>query len=63
MKKVLCIVDGYRSLTPGKWYDVVEEEEYGYWIMNDRGNELWYDKSRFKTQQEVREEKLGELGL
>ena len=63
--KILCINNFKRdySLTIGKWYDVEEEEEDGYWIMNNRGNELWYRKSCFKTQHEVREEKLGELGL
>ena len=62
--KVLCIdYSIYRCLIPGKWYEVIKEDERDYLIIDDRGYENWYRKSWFKTQQEVREEKLGELGL
>ena len=65
MKKVLCI-DNFKLgnyLTTGKWYDVIEENKTDYRIIDDRGNEFCYPKWCFKTQAEVREEKLNELGI
>ena len=72
--KVLCIINGLPDLTKGKayitkgkWYRVIEEfqlaKELYYLIINDDGEELLYNKSWFKTQQEVREDKLNELGI
>lgn len=62
--KVLCINNDYNSyLNIGKWYEIIGEGNFGYKIINDHGDKRWYRKSRFKTQAEVREEKLNELGL
>lgn len=61
--KVLCIADKIVGLTKGKWYKVKREEKYGYWIIDDDGYEYCLLKKCFKTQSQIREEKLGELGI
>ena len=62
--KILCMYDKtIFYLTISKWYEVIGEDDWSYLIINDRGIKWWCDKQWFKTQVEVREEKLGELGL
>ena len=56
------------SLTIGKEYEVLQiiDLEYhgnGYVIMNDYGFEHLYPVKCFVTRQELREEKLNELGI
>ena len=50
-------------LTKGKWYNVVEEDKTHYKVIDDEGDLSWWRKDYFKTQAEVREDKLRELGI
>ena len=55
------------SLTIGKEYDILDTKLYispsEYMIMNDYGFEHLYPVKCFITKQELREEKLNELGI
>ena len=55
------------SLTIGKEYDILDTKLYispsEYMIMNDYGFEHLYPVKCFVTRQELREEKLNELGI
>jgi hypothetical protein len=73
--KVMCLyngeVDGAMdskvNLTPGKIYEVlgdrVSQSDFVFRIVNDIGKEGNYHHMRFKHIDEVREEKLKELGI
>jgi hypothetical protein len=62
--KVLCIDDNKCSLTIGKWYDVGDKNlSTLYDIVNDKGVDWAYPKFQFKTTDELREDKLKELGI
>lgn len=54
-----------RSLTIGKEYDTLDNyiSPNEYMIMNDYGFEHLYPVKCFVTKQELREEKLNELGI
>lgn len=66
MNKVLCKENSH-GLTKGKWYPVsgsyFAKDGLHYKIIDDYGDKCWYNKSLFKTQPEVREEKLIELDI
>jgi hypothetical protein len=51
------------SLTVGKEYEVLQIIDLEYVIMNDYGFEHLYPVKCFVTRQELREEKLNELGI
>ena len=55
------------SLTIGKEYDILDTKLYispsEYMIMNDYGFEHLYPVKCFVTKQELREDKLNELGI
>ena len=66
--KVLCvdIEDAYyKNLTLNKWYFVsdisINLNLYG--IVCDDGNRSYYSAERFKTIEEMREDKLEKLGI
>jgi hypothetical protein len=63
MKKVVCINNkGFEKwLTIGKHYEILEEWEYDYYIINDINWHGWYFKEWFKTLSEIRNEKIDKL--
>lgn len=64
--KVLCVSNKYvgLSITIGKWYDVRRDTSSGCFIVKD-DKERWSALSQtyFKTIEDIREEKLKELGI
>ena len=54
MKKVICIVSigvlgkQTRLITYGKTYTVYQEDDFDYWVEDDRGITEHYDKDYFK---------------
>lgn len=60
MKKVVCdyIYDGTTSVSLNKIYDVVDECDKYYYIINDFNIRTRYIKARFKTLVEIRNIKL-----
>jgi hypothetical protein len=69
--KVLCVSNIYSeyvgvSVTVGKWYDVSPEPFYSiskYLIKDDSDRWSYLDRKYFRTVEELREEKLKEIGL
>jgi hypothetical protein len=65
--KVLCIDNSEKefTLTIGKYYDIIPGSTQSniYLIENDMGHKHHVLKDRFKTLEEVRDEKLNELGI
>ncbi len=64
--KVLCVNNTYVELvvTIGKWYETKEYiPDFQYLIKDDKNFWIAMDKEHFKTLDEVREDKLKELGL
>jgi len=66
--KVLCIrresAYGFTYyLTVGKWYDVLVCSEHHYTVRNDKNELSWYRANLFKTEAELRDEKLNKLGI
>ena len=61
--KVKCIEnDGWNNfLTIGKFYEVTEEDDAGYIIIDDYGGECWFPKECFKTLSELRNETINKL--
>ena len=60
--KVLCIDKGDNfPITIGKYYNVSFETEFCYEITDDSNIIKFFNKQRFKTQTEIREEKLNKL--
>ena len=61
--RVVCIDKGMcDDLTNGKTYEVIEEDKYDYYIINDNGIEMWYcPKECFKTISKIRNEKIDKL--
>jgi hypothetical protein len=71
--KVICISTAKgpsnRSLTLGKWYNVLDvtfyydnlSKIYSYQIMDDSGFATQYISTLFKTVDEVREDKLNQI--
>lgn len=65
--KLVCVKNIY-GVTIGKLYDVYEKRYLGdtlisYTIMNDLNKKVIYNEAFFKSLQDVREEKLEELGI
>lgn len=63
--KVLCVNNEYVGLciTVGKWYDVSPSPRLSYLIKDDRDRWNYLDRKYFKTVEEIREDKLKELGI
>ena len=70
--KVLCVNNEYVRLciTVGKWYEVKELDgdwnrisAYNYHIKDDKERWSVLDRKYFRTIEEIREEKLKELGV
>ncbi len=71
--KVICVTTEYSGvwssfssklmLTIGKWYDVVNEGPDFYTIIWNDGYQANLSKSYFKTIEEIRQEKIIELGI
>jgi hypothetical protein len=70
--KVFCVNNEYvgLSITVGKWYQLANKEIFteqfndnAYIIYDDRFRCVKLDQKYFKTQKEIREEKLNELGI
>ena len=63
--KVKCIDNDecYRNyLTNGKIYDIIDEDNNWYWIINDYGKENWYLKSYFESAvAEIRNDTINKL--
>ena len=55
----------YKYLTIGKKYKIedVDNDTREYQVINDIGNHSFFPINIFKTTQELREEKLKELGI
>ena len=64
--KVLCVSNKYvgLSITIGKWYDVRRDTSSECFIVKD-DKERWsvLNQTYFKTIEDIREEKLNELGI
>ena len=66
--KVFCVSNEYVGLcvTVGKWYDVSPEPFYSissYLIKDDKDIWSFVGREYFKTLEEIREDKLKELGI
>ncbi len=71
--KVVCVTTDYSGiwsssssklmLTIGKWYDVVDGGDDFYTIIWNNGYQANLSKSYFKTIEEIRQDKLNELGV
>lgn len=70
--KVLCVNNEYvgLSITVGKWYELANQEIFTeqfknntYIIYDDRFRWVKLSQKYFKTQEEIREEKINELGI
>jgi hypothetical protein len=59
--KVKCINSKFWYLTIGKMYDVINENDYFYEIVEDSGYSNWYHKEYFKPLSEIRNEKIDKL--
>jgi hypothetical protein len=51
------------SLTIGRRYLVTERDNIGFRIIDDFGNEYWYDSSRFEPIEITRNNILEDLGI
>jgi len=60
---MICIAEGTHKITKGKTYTVNIHSTHLYWIRDDEGHIQLIGKDFLKTQQEIREEKLNELGI
>jgi len=70
--KVLCVNNEYvgLSITVGKWYELANQKIFleqfkdnTYIIYDDRFHWVKLSQKYFKTQEEIREEKINELGI
>ena len=67
--RVLCVDNEYVGLaiTKGKWYDLLDiithdsGEYVSYYVIGDRGVSIRIDSKKFRTVEQLREEKLKEL--
>ena len=60
---MICIAEGTYKITKGKTYEENTQSLYNYWIKDDEGHMQLISKDFFKTQQEIRDEKLNKLGI
>lgn len=49
------------GLTIEKYYEVIEEDEFGFMILDDIGRKFWYIKKRFYSIEEDREIKFKKI--
>jgi hypothetical protein len=63
--KVHCKTNTYQEdrLTIDKWYDVIEEGQTYFRIVDDQFIKANWSKAWFRTMSESRERKLKELGV
>jgi len=62
--KVLCmVIDSGLDLTYGKWYEVLENNAVDYLIIDDADDAWYHLKDWFKTEADVRDDRLSELGV
>ena len=69
MKKVCIKTNKNYWLTIGKTYEVISDVNYdygyydnnGYNIINDNGDDCWYEKECFKSLAEIRNETIDKL--
>jgi hypothetical protein len=62
--KIVCVDNdgGWEDfLTLGKTYDVIYNNKYCYNILNDNGDDDWFNNSRFKILTEIRNDKINKL--
>ena len=59
--KVKCIFEYEESLTIGKIYNVINENNGGYYIIDDYGTKDYYIKNCFKPLSEIRNENINKL--
>lgn len=60
--KVICINNKNSSLELNKIYDVsINRNKDSYIIRNVDDSQMWYDLSRFKKLEDIREEKLNKI--
>ena len=59
--KVKCIDESGDGITISKTYDVIDEDKWFYKIINNFDNNNYYNKSRFKTLAEIRNEIIDKL--
>jgi hypothetical protein len=63
--KILCIDDNtlYDQCKKGDWYELLNIIDEHILIVNLKGDTRWYLRHRFKTIEEIREDKLNILGI
>lgn len=63
MKNIVCIdnKDSEKYLSIGKIYNVVNEYNDLYYLVNDNGDGGWHYKEDFKTKSEIRNEAINKL--
>ena len=59
--KVVCISNKCMTIEVGETYDVINEDDYRYEIINDYGVKCWREKEMFKSLSEIRNEKIDKL--
>jgi hypothetical protein len=63
--RVLCVDNEYvgLSVTKGKWYELVDSIAHDdvYDVIGDRGTSVRIDSKKFRTVEQLREERLKEL--
>ena len=59
----ICVINSRASLSVGKEYKVIEvDTDYvDLVIINDKGEDVWYDQMRFITKDEFRNHTLNEI--
>jgi len=65
MEKIACKTNQLSTLTKDKIYDVIKGSwvESRFFIKDDFENEQWYFHDHFYTVEEMRDAKLGDLGI
>jgi hypothetical protein len=53
----------YKGLTVGKYYDILAKDSLGYQIVNDNDYLGWCVKDYFESIDEMRDNKLNEIGI
>ena len=53
----------YNDLTVGKYYDIIEVDDIGYKVLNDIGYKGWVMKNYFESIENMRDNKLNEIGI
>jgi hypothetical protein len=63
--KAICIDNENVSqwVTVGKWYDIIEDATSFYVLVKNESGWKLIDRKHFRTESELREEKLKKLGI